>query len=107
MEIWKKISFNERYEVSNFGKVRNARTKRLLKPKEPRRNHGQLVVYLYRYRNYKEQFTLSQIVYNHFTKKDEEKPTYYWANGFFVKNNRIGHLDENVRNNKWDNLYRY
>jgi hypothetical protein len=30
-EMWKKISFGDRYEVSNKGKVRNAETKKLMK----------------------------------------------------------------------------
>lgn len=37
-EIWKVSQTNERYEVSNFGQIRNAKTKRVLKPnKQP--NH--------------------------------------------------------------------
>lgn len=36
MENWKVISFNENYEVSDNGRIRNAKTKRILPPNRQR-----------------------------------------------------------------------
>ena len=107
MEQWKQITFAPKYEVSNYGNIRNAKTKKVLKPRKPRLCHSQLTIFLYRSVWFHEQYTISQIVYNHWCLKEGEKPTYYNNNGFKVKNNRIGHKDGDVYNNKADNLYRY
>ena len=45
-EIWKSIDGYRNYEVSWFGRVRNAKTGRILKPIHG--NHGYLVVNLYK-----------------------------------------------------------
>jgi len=90
-----------------MGRIRNIRTKKVLKPRAPRLCHGQLTIFLYRSIWFHEQYTISQIVYNHWCLKEGEKPTYFWVNGFKVKNNRIGHYDGDVTNNRMENLYRY
>ena len=107
MEKWKQITFAPKYEVSNYGNIRNAKTKKVLKPRAPRLCHGQLTIFLYRSIWFHEQYTISQIVYNHWCLKEGEKPTYYNNNGFKVKNNRIGHYDGDITNNRMENLYRY
>lgn len=107
MEQWKQITFAPKYEVSNYGNIRNAKTKKVLKPRAPRLCHGQLTIFLYRGVWFHEQYTISQIVYNHWCLKEGEKLTYFWANGFKVKNNRIGHYDGDETNNRMENLYRY
>ena len=110
MENWKQITFAPKYEVSNYGNIRNAKTKKLLTPRAPRPTNKQLSVFLYRecsYYRFRDQRNISQIVYNHWCLKDGETPTYYDVNGFKVKNNRIGHKDGDIYNNRADNLYRY
>lgn len=106
MEQWKVISFNERYEVSNYGRIRNRKTKRVLKPVKSK-SHKQMQIYLFVGWYTHHQFTISQIVYNHWGLKEGEKPTYFWSNDCKVKNNRIGHYDGNIENNNVNNLYRY
>ena len=105
MERWKGISFNPKYEVSNYGSVRNAKTKKVL-AQVTSNSHRQPQVFLSG-DIFREQYTLSQIVYNEWTRKEDERPTYYGANGYKVKGNRIGHRDGNPMNNHYKNLYRY
>lgn len=107
MEKWKQITFAPKYEVSNMGRIRNIRTKKVLKPRAPRLCHGQLTIFLCCGIWGKEQHTISQIVYNHWCLREGEKPTYYGYNGYKVKNNRIGHYDGDETNNRMENLYRY
>ncbi len=110
MEKWKQITFAPTYEVSNYGNIRNAKTKRLLTPRAPRPTNNQLSVFLYRecsYYRFRDQRNISQIVYNHWCLKEGEKPTYYDINDYKVKGNRIGHYDGDVTNNRMENLYRY
>jgi len=110
MEEWKEITFAPTYEVSNYGNIRNAKTKRLLTPRAPRPTNNQLSVFLYRecsYYRFRDQRNISQIVYNHWCLKEGEKPTYYDINDYKVKGNRIGHYDGDVTNNRMENLYRY
>lgn len=45
IEIWKVIRSNHRYEISSFGRVRNARTKRILKPYANSRKNLQVKLY--------------------------------------------------------------
>ena len=106
MERWKVISFNNKYEVSNYGNIRNRKTKKVLKPiKTP--SHRQLQIFLYGTIWGHTQYTISQIVFNHWDARAQENPTYYGCNGYKVKNNRIGHRDGDVTNNRIENLYRY
>ena len=107
MEQWKEITFAPKYEVSNYGRIRNKTTKKVLKPRLPRLAHWQLTIFLRCGIWGKEQHTISQIVYNHWCRDNNENPTYYDSNGFKVKNNRIGHRDGDIMNNRADNLYRY
>lgn len=96
-EIWKVIDWRPLYEVSNLGRVRNRKTKRILAT-NPTKSHKHPQVWLYsEYWGTTEQFTLSHIVYNAF-KNDG-------ING--SKNNRIGHKNGDIMNNHIDNLYRY
>lgn len=44
-EIWKIVNFNSNYEVSNLGKLRNTKTKNVLKLRD--NGHGYLVAHLY------------------------------------------------------------
>ena len=108
-ETWKQIIFAQKYEVSNFGRIRNIKTQKVLKPTDRvhSKTKNQLTIGLFSGLYRKEQYTISQIVYNHFCLAPWEEPTYYWANGFKVKNNRIGHYDGNPYNNAAFNLFRY
>ena len=107
MEEWKEIIFAKKYEVSNYGRIRNKKTKKILKPRAPRPSHHQLTIFLCCGIWGKEQHTISQIVFNHWCVKDGDNWTYYGMNGYKVKNNRIGHYDGDIYNNRADNLYRY
>lgn len=107
MEQWRDISFAPKYEVSNHGRIRNKKTKHILTPRAPRQNHKQLTIFLCCGVWGKEQHTISQIVYNTWCLREGENQTYYGANGFNVRNNRIGHYDGDITNNRADNLYRY
>lgn len=92
IEIWRKIRYNKRYEVSNFGNIRNAKTKRLLAVK-PTKSHRHPQVFLSR-GLWKEQRTVSHIVWEHFTPWNDKQYGYY----------KIAHLDNNIYNNNIKNL---
>lgn len=107
MEEWKVIEFATNYEVSNHGRIRNRRTKYVLKP-ITKSSHKQPQIFLQSSSIWgKAQHTISQIVYNHWCRRDGERPSYYESNGYMVKGNRIGHRDGNIMNNHPNNLYRY
>lgn len=91
-EIWKKIKYNSRYEVSNFGNIRNAKTKQLL-ALNPTKSHRHPQVFLSRGK-WKEQRTVSHIVWEHFAPWDDRQYRYY----------QIAHLDNNIFNNNIKNL---
>ena len=95
MEVWKVVSRNENYEVSNLGNIRNKKTKRHLKPNATK-SHRQVQVFLYSpYWRHSEQFTLSRLVYNAFARNELEM------------NQRIGHKDGDIFNNRFENLFVY
>ena len=101
MEKWKVIDWRPLYEVSNIGRVRNIKTKRILKT-SPTKSHKHPQVWLYStYWQTTEQFTLSHIVYNAFNENDKVN----FINGGVGE--RIGHLDGDITNNKIENLYKY
>ena len=105
-EVWKTITFADKYEVSNLGRIRNKTTKRELKTKQtPSHRHPQVRLCVGHDLRY--QLTVSQIVYNHFSIKEKETPSYYSYNRYMVKGNRIGHKDGNPLNNTYNNLFRY
>lgn len=106
MENWKVITFANKYEVSNKGRIRNRTTRKVLKPYIGG-SHKNPQIFLCCGVFGREQHTISQIVFNHFCLRDGERPTYYGSNGYNVKNNRIGHFDGNKLNNNSNNLYRY
>jgi len=101
IEKWKVIDWRPLYEVSNIGRVRNIKTKRILKT-SPTKSHKHPQVWLYStYWQATEQFTLSHIVYNAFNENDKVN---------FINcgvGERIGHLDGDITNNKIENLYKY
>ena len=117
MEEWKQITFAPKYEVSNMGRIRNIRTKRVLAYCNGKdKSHNQYTVFLVcnsicgsvqHIVSQREQHTVSQIVYNHWCLKDGERPSYYSKNYYKVGGNRIGHKDGNKANNRADNLFRY
>lgn len=103
-EIWRTIDWRPLYEVSNLGRVRNRKTKRIISTKRTK-SHRHPQVYLYNNfwcmgGTYKEQFTVSHIVYNAFS-----KDKVHFVDGKVGQ--RIGHKDGDITNNRIDNLYRY
>lgn len=101
MEFWKTIRFNRNYEVSNMGRIRNAKTKHILSTK-PTKSHKHPQVFLHGNCGWfdKVQYTVSHIVYDHFVGEEELNRT----TGSF--NARIGHYDGNILNNEATNLFR-
>lgn len=100
MEEWRIISWRPLYEVSNMGRVRNRKTKRILAT-NPTKSHKHPQVWLYsEFWGKTEQFTLSHIVYNAFT-----NDKVYYTTGKVGQ--RIGHRDGDIMNNKVENLYKY
>lgn len=87
-EIWLSIKYNNNYEISNFGNVRNKKTKRLLKPAIS--NKGYYMVALSN-KSQSHTYTIHKLVMEHFNRCafDEEV---------------INHIDHNKLNNKIDNL---
>ena len=100
MENWKVISFNENYEVSDKGRIRNAKTKHILSTK-PTKSHKHPQVFLHGSMIFpKMQFTVSHIVYDHFVGEEGfNSTTGNW-------NARIVHYDGNILNNEATNLFR-
>ena len=101
MEEWRTIDWRPLYEVSNLGRVRNAKTKRILKT-NPTKSHKHPQVWLYsQYWQTTEQYTLSHVVYNAFNENDRVHFNYGGVG------QRIGHRDGNIMNNRVENLYKY
>ena len=96
MEEWKVIPWNTRYEVSNKGRVKNAKTGRILST-NPTKSHKRPQVWLYN--NYFEtslQYTLARIVFFTFNTNIPFKMS---------GNVHIKHLDGNIMNCNLENLY--
>lgn len=93
MEQWKPVvGFENRYEVSDQGNVRNTTTKQVLRPQA--RKHGYLAVWLYGKRGNKragKQYSVHRIVAEAFVKN----PSGY---------TEVNHIDECKQNNAANNL---
>ena len=87
-EIWKSVDGYANYEVSCFGRVRNATTERILKPGLS--SSGYLNVMLYKNSKGKS-FNVHQLVAKEFLENPLNKPS-------------IDHIDNNKTNNNFDNL---
>lgn len=84
MEVWKDIPEFDFYEVSNFGRVRNKKTGKFLKPQES--NNGYVRVYLSQ-----KPYSIHRLVANAFIENPENKPC-------------VNHIDNDRHNNKTENL---
>lgn len=96
-EIWvevRNLDCAKPYEVSNFGRIRNAATGHVLSAKS-NNSHRQMQVRLDTYPFGYCQYTLSRIVYGAFHNDNN------------LGNTRVGHLDGDPTNNRLDNLYLY
>ena len=88
IEEWREIPFNTNYEVSNLGRIKNKKTKNLLKEKD--NGHGYKTVCLYNH-------TVRKVCYIHravaitFIPNPLNKP-------------EVNHIDGNKGNNKTSNL---
>ena len=87
-EIWTTIKHNNNYEVSNLGKVRNKKTKRILKPVFDK--DGYLIITLCKEGKQKTE-KIHRLVAETFIDNPYNLP-------------QVNHKDENKQNNKIDNL---
>ena len=85
MEIWKSLIINDSYEVSNLGKIRNIKTKKIIKP-SIRKNNGYEIVTI---GNPKKTYNLHRLILSTFTEKS---------------NLPVDHIDCNKTNNSLNNL---
>ena len=89
-KIWKEIKdFEGFYEVSNYGEVRNIRTKRVLKGGKTKKGYLQVVLYKNRDRKSK---TIHRLVMETFSPVEN------------MGDLQVNHLDENKENNCLNNL---
>ena len=101
MELWKTITWNPRYEVSDYGRIRNKQTRHILSTKPTKSHkHPQVFLSIKRFDYDREQWTVSHIVYDHFVCKNEHDKVHY------SYGSRIGHYDGDITNNKAENLYK-
>ena len=90
MEIFKDISkFEDKYQISNTGKVRNKKTGLILKPKYNQKGYQYIKLSINRYKSIK--WYIHRLVGFHFIPNPENKP-------------QINHKDGNPSNNNVDNL---
>lgn len=92
-EQWKVIMQDNRYEISNFGRVRNRITGHMLSCK-PTKSHRHPQAFLIGNQRGRLQLTVSHLVYEHFC---YGKQLDYGV--------IIGHKDGNIKNNNINNLY--
>lgn len=95
LEVWKTVEYPEwvqrdQYEVSNFGRVRNKKTGRILKCANDSKGYPRMIFYIDH--KYKQQF-VHQLVMNTFT-VNVDRDRY----------NQINHIDGNTENNCIYNL---
>ena len=88
-ELWRPVVGVNKYEVSNLGQIRNARTKRILKGSEM--NTGYLKVNLYISKDKIVTRTIHSVVAEAFVPNPEGLP-------------EVDHIDTNKFNNAADNL---
>lgn len=86
-EIWK-ISFVNKYEVSNFGRIRHFKTKHIVKPEKEERGYCRLSIKI---NGVKKHFAVHRLVALAFIPNPENKP-------------QVDHIDNNKENNRFDNL---
>ena len=87
-ECWKKINSEENYQISNFGRVKNVKTNRILKPNLMR--NGYLKIHLYKHGK-RSSFFIHRLVALAFVPNPKELP-------------QVNHIDENKSNNLSSNL---
>lgn len=93
MEEWRTLWWNTRYEVSNFGRVRNRKSGKILTT-NPTKSHKKPQVWLYTTFWGTLQYTLDRIVY-------------FTFNGISAQTTlkRVYHRDGDIMNCRLNNLY--
>ena len=91
-EQWRTITQDERYEVSNLGRVRNKKSGHVLAC-NPTKSHRHPQVFLMGNMWGRLQLTVSHLVWHEFN----NQPYFY--------GDRIGHKDGDILNNRLENLY--
>ena len=87
-EVWKQIKENKNYEVSDLGRVRNAKTGRILKYKIDKEGDQAVGLFSNGHRTVRK---VHRLVYDNHTNND-------------ISNKHIKHIDGNKENNKLENL---
>ena len=88
MEIWKIMKENNNYEISNLGKVRTIKTKRIRKTRISNKGYERIGIYINKKLKY---FYIHRLVANNFMKN----PNNY---------KEINHINENKLDNRLENL---
>lgn len=97
LEKWHDITeyrgykFNGKYEVSNWGNVRNKETKQPISTFESRKNHGYLKTRITDVNQVRRTMYIHQLV------------AFFFVEGF-DQNKEVNHKDGNIRNNSFSNL---
>ena len=87
-EIWKSVNGNKNYEVSSFGRVRNAKTEKILAQRINDRDYSMVTLSK---NNKSKHFRVHRLVAEAFIPNPDEKPS-------------VDHIDGNRSNNIWTNL---
>lgn len=87
-EIWKVMKEHNNYEVSNFGKIRNIKTKRILKTTKNNKGYERFIIYIDKKPKC---FYVHRVVANNYL----DNPNNY---------KEVNHKDENKSNNCINNL---
>jgi len=84
-EVWVPIKYNENYSVSNLGRVRNNKTRRILRPRYDGKGYGRANLQGVDYRTHR-------LVAEHFIPNNN------------LTKDQVNHIDGNPKNNRLDNL---
>lgn len=88
-EVWKPILYNNKYEISNIGNIKNSKTGYFLNYRTNTKYNT--VSFLDINSNVRKTFLIHRLVAEHFIPNPENKPT-------------VNHIDRNTTNNKYNNL---
>ena len=89
MEIWKDIKENKKYEVSNLGRIRNKKTKRILKTTVNNKGYERFIIY--GEKSKPKMYYVHRIVASSFIENTDNRP-------------EVNHINEVKTDNRVENL---